>query len=110
MQEITQNERALRELWDPSAPIEECFQRIKDCVELSEDATEAESISEKTQTQVMSASMERVRKFKQNNEDWKKKKAADKTSKTSINIALMHVKKCWRMKSVRKKKMKFTML
>ena len=47
MQEVTQNERILRELWDPSTPIEEHFQRIKDCVELSEDATEAESVSEK---------------------------------------------------------------
>ena len=81
IQEITQNERILRELWDPSAPIEEHFQRIKDCVELSEDAIEAENISEKTQIQVMLASMERVRKFKQNNKDWKKKKAADKTLK-----------------------------
>ena len=73
-QEITQNERVPRELWDPSTPIEECFQRIKDCVELSEDATEAESISDRPQMQAMSASMERVRKFKQNDEDWKKKK------------------------------------
>ena len=76
--EITQNDKIFCKIWDPEELIEAFFERIKDCVEFADDAIDSNNITDRTQIQVMMASMETIVEFKQRNREWKCKTLAKK--------------------------------
>lgn len=77
--EIGRNDKEFRKPWDPEEPIESYFERMRLCVELAEDAINADNITETTQIQVMFGSMEMIDEFKQQRREWKRKSREDKT-------------------------------
>ena len=75
--EVMKNDIEIRKEWDIDTPIEKYFQKVKVCRELAEDANE--DYTNKQIIQIMFTQMQKIKAFKSNNREWKRKSATDKT-------------------------------
>lgn len=77
--QIASNNKRLRTKWDPMEhTIKAFFDCCKKCVELTKDAVDAETITDKGLMTIMMVSFAGISKFCQDNHEWTRKDAADK--------------------------------